>query len=180
MYAAVVKLLQSCLTHYDPMDWGPPGSSVHGILQTRILEWVAISFSRGSSQSRDQTGASGVSCIGRQVLYHQCNMGSPYMCVCVCVYVCIYIYIPYIILPFKKKRVMNFQLVISYLKIHSETKLLKSQRICLQFGRPGFDPWVGKIIWRMTQQTTNIHAWRIPMDRGPWQATVHGVTESWT
>ena len=32
MYAAVVKLLQSCLTHYDPMDWGPPGSSVHGIL----------------------------------------------------------------------------------------------------------------------------------------------------
>ena len=40
---------QSCLTLCDPMACSPPGSSVHGILQTRILEWVAISFSRGSS-----------------------------------------------------------------------------------------------------------------------------------
>ena len=39
----------------DPMDCSPPGSSVYGILQARILEWVAISFSRGSSQPRDQT-----------------------------------------------------------------------------------------------------------------------------
>ena len=37
------KLLQSCLTHYSPVDCSPPGSSVHGILQARILEWVAIS-----------------------------------------------------------------------------------------------------------------------------------------
>ena len=40
---------QSCLTLCDPMDCSPPGSSVHGILQARILEWVAIPFSRGSS-----------------------------------------------------------------------------------------------------------------------------------
>ena len=40
---------QSCLTLCDPMDYSPPGSSVHGILQARILEWVAIPFSRGSS-----------------------------------------------------------------------------------------------------------------------------------
>ena len=46
---------QSCLTLCDPMDCSPPGSSVHGILQARILEWVAISFSRGSSRSMDQT-----------------------------------------------------------------------------------------------------------------------------
>ena len=45
---------ESCLTLCDPMGWSPPGSSVHGILQARILEWVAISFSRGSSQSRDR------------------------------------------------------------------------------------------------------------------------------
>ena len=51
---------QSCLTLCDPKDCGPPGSSVHGILQARVLEWVAISFSRGSSQPRDQTR---VSCI---------------------------------------------------------------------------------------------------------------------
>ena len=47
------KLLQSCLTLCDPTDCSLPGSSVHGILQATILEWVAISFSRGSSQSRD-------------------------------------------------------------------------------------------------------------------------------
>ena len=43
---------------YDPMDCSPPGSSVHGILQTRILQWVAIPFSRGSSQPRDRTRVS--------------------------------------------------------------------------------------------------------------------------
>ena len=48
-------------------DCSPPGSSVHGISQARILEWVVISFSRGSSQPRDQTH---VSSIGRQILYH--------------------------------------------------------------------------------------------------------------
>ena len=46
---------QSYLTLYDPVDWSSPGSSVPGILQARILEWVAISFSRGSSQFRDGT-----------------------------------------------------------------------------------------------------------------------------
>ena len=51
----------------DPMDYSLPGSSVHGISQARILEWVAISTSRGSSQPRDQTQ---VSCLGRWILYH--------------------------------------------------------------------------------------------------------------
>ena len=49
---------QSCPTLCDPMDYSPPGSSVHGILQARILEWVAVPFSRGSSQPRDQTQVS--------------------------------------------------------------------------------------------------------------------------
>ena len=43
--AAAAKTLQSCLTLYDPIDGSPPGSLVPGILQARILEWVAISFS---------------------------------------------------------------------------------------------------------------------------------------
>ena len=54
----VVLVTQLCLTLCDPMDCGPPGSSVHGILQARILEWIAISFSRGSSQPRDRTHTS--------------------------------------------------------------------------------------------------------------------------
>ena len=68
---------QSCPTLCDPMDSSPPGSSVHGISLARILEWVAISFSRGSSQSRDQTRFSCVSCIGRWILYHHNTWGAP-------------------------------------------------------------------------------------------------------
>ena len=63
-------LTQSCLTLCDPMDCNPPDSSVHGIFQARILDWVAISYSRGYSQPRDQTYISRVSCIGRWILYH--------------------------------------------------------------------------------------------------------------
>ena len=48
-----VLVAQSCPNLCDPMDCSPPVSSVHGILQARVLEWVAVSFSRGSSQPRD-------------------------------------------------------------------------------------------------------------------------------
>ena len=54
----------------SPMDCSPPGSSVHGISQARILEWVAISFSTASSQPWDRTHISSISCIGRWILYH--------------------------------------------------------------------------------------------------------------
>ena len=49
------EVAQLCLTLCDPMDFSLPGSSIHGIFQARILEWVAISFSRGTSPPRDQT-----------------------------------------------------------------------------------------------------------------------------
>ena len=54
------KSLWLCPTLSDPMDCSPPGSSAHGILQSRILEWVVISFSRGSSPPRDRTQVSHV------------------------------------------------------------------------------------------------------------------------
>ena len=54
------EVAQSCPTLCDHMDFSPPGSSIHGIFQARVLEWIAISFSRGSSQPRDRTQ---VSCI---------------------------------------------------------------------------------------------------------------------
>jgi len=59
---------QSCLTCCNPVDCSPPGFSVHGILQARTVEWVAISFSRGFSQCRDWTCVSYISCLGRQIL----------------------------------------------------------------------------------------------------------------
>ena len=52
------EVAQSCLTLCSPMDCSPPGSSVHGIFQARILEWVAISLSGGSSWPRDRTQVS--------------------------------------------------------------------------------------------------------------------------
>ena len=61
---SVTKL---CLTFCDLMNCIPPGSSIHGISQVRISGWVAISFSRGSSWSRDRTC---LSCTGRWILYH--------------------------------------------------------------------------------------------------------------
>ena len=54
----------------NPVDCSRPGSSVHGVSQARKLEWVAISFFRGSSQPRDWTQVSCVSCISRQILDH--------------------------------------------------------------------------------------------------------------
>ena len=65
--AAAAKLFQLCLTLCDPMDRSLPGSHVHGILQARILEWVAMSSFRKSSWPRDQTC---IPCIDRWVLYH--------------------------------------------------------------------------------------------------------------
>ena len=65
-----VRARSYVLTLCDPMDCSSPGSFVHGILQARILEWVAIAFSRGSSQPRGRTRVSCVSCIGRPILYH--------------------------------------------------------------------------------------------------------------
>ena len=58
-----VLVAQSCPTLCDPMDCSPPGSFVHGILQARIVAWVTIPFSRGSSRPTDQTHISCVSCI---------------------------------------------------------------------------------------------------------------------
>ena len=64
---SVTKL---CQTHCDPIDGNLPGSSVHGIVQASIVEWLAMPSSKGSSLPREQTQVSCVSCIGRRILYH--------------------------------------------------------------------------------------------------------------
>ena len=110
-----------CPTLCDPMDCSLPGSSVHGIFQARVLEWVAISVSRGSSWPRDWTQVSHVACrrfTGRatipslswSVVNLQCCISFRikvfqlymyvymYVCVYTYIYVCIYIYILFQIL----------------------------------------------------------------------------------
>ena len=75
MYVVRVCLVaQLCLTLCNPRDYSPPGSSVHGILQAKMLEWVAISFSGGSSGPRNLT--SGLPHCG-QIVYHLSHQGSP-------------------------------------------------------------------------------------------------------
>ena len=75
VFAAVAA--ESRLTLCNPMDCSPPGSSVREIFQARILEWVAISASRGSLRPRDQTQVSRISCIDRQILLPLSHLGSP-------------------------------------------------------------------------------------------------------
>ena len=65
----VCVCVHNCVWFCNYIDCSSPGSSVHGILQARILEWVAISSSRGSSWPRDQTQVSCVSCISKWSLY---------------------------------------------------------------------------------------------------------------
>ena len=77
-YPLHVKLSQSCPTLCDPMDCSLPCSSIRGILQARILEWVAISFSRGSSQLRDQTQ---VSCIAGRRFTIWATREAPFLCI---------------------------------------------------------------------------------------------------
>ena len=83
-------VVQSCLTLSDPMDCSLPGSSVHEISQARILEWVAISFSRGSSQPRDQVQ---ISCTSRWILYLWATWDSvpisPLLTGCMCGPMCV-------------------------------------------------------------------------------------------
>ena len=68
---------QSCPTLWDPVHYNPPGSSVHGIFQARILDWLAVSYSRASFQTKGWTHLSGVSCTGRQILYHCTTWETP-------------------------------------------------------------------------------------------------------
>ena len=70
-----VHIPQVCLTLRDPMDYSPPGCNVHGILQAR-----EDPFSKGSSQPRDTTPISNVSCVGRGVLYHESHLGTVLKC----------------------------------------------------------------------------------------------------
>ena len=74
-YLCIALVTQLCPTLCDPIDCSPPGSSVHAILQARILTWVAIPFIRGSSWPRDQTQSPALQ--ADFFFYHLSNQGSP-------------------------------------------------------------------------------------------------------
>ena len=76
----------SCPTLSELKDCSPSGFSAHEIFQARIPEWVAIPFSKGGSQPRDQTYVSRIFCIGRQILYH-CATWEDHMYTYRCIYI---------------------------------------------------------------------------------------------
>ena len=81
IYVCVCAQSFSCIRLFcDLRDCSPSSSSVHGILQARILQWVTISYFRGSSQPRDGTLLSFFSCIDRQILYHCTTWAVAYYC----------------------------------------------------------------------------------------------------
>ena len=91
-------LLQLCLTLCNPMDCSPPGSSVHGILWARILEWVTMLFSKDSSQARDQTQR--LLCLlhllhWRLSFYHWATGEAMYICVYIYIMFYVIFYIQY-------------------------------------------------------------------------------------
>ena len=91
--AAATKSLQSCPTLCDHIDSSPPGSPVPGILQARTLEWVAISFSRGPYQPKNQIH---VSSTGRQIPYHKPRGKTTcvyYVCAYTHIHICTYTHI---------------------------------------------------------------------------------------
>ena len=88
VYMKVLVAL-SCATLCNPMDYSPPGSSVHGTLHARILEWVAISFSKGSSKPRDRTQ---VSCTAGRLFTIWATGGSA-LYIYACKYVSVHMFL---------------------------------------------------------------------------------------
>ena len=89
------KSLQSCPTLCHPKDHSPPGFSVHGIFQTRILEWVAILFSRGSPNTEIELGSPALQAdaLPSEPSRKHYMCVSVYTCVCVYTHMCIFIYL---------------------------------------------------------------------------------------
>ena len=101
----VCSVAQMCPPLCDLVDCSPPGSSVHGITQASVLEWVAISFSRESSVPRDQSQVSYVSFTGRWILYHWATGEAPLRLYS------FYIILVFLAVPFCNinRRVINFE-----------------------------------------------------------------------
>ena len=99
VFPVVVLVTKSSLTLCDPMDCSPPGFSDLGILQARILKWVAVSFSRGSFQPRNQTC---ISCTGRQIPYRWANReAESYLLSLICQYCSLSYFLMHLSLPLK-------------------------------------------------------------------------------
>ena len=157
------KLLQWCLILCNSMDCSPPGSSVHGILQARILEWVAMPCSRGSSQPRDQTQVSRIAADSLPCEPPWKPMNTGVGCP-----------IP----PSGDLPDLGIKLESPALQMDSCNPGFPDSSVgkesTPQCRRTGFDSWVGKIPWRRKWQPTPVfwpgefHGQRSLVSYSPW------------
>ena len=158
------------------MDYSPPGSSIHGIFQARVLEWVAISFSKGSSWPRDWTWVSPIAgrCFTiwatREAHDNFCMITpsslwtSPYS------------------LQEENKLVLIKSFNVSLEIIQCFPAGLEGS-VCLQWRKPRFNPWDGKIPWRRKWKPTPVHlpgkshGWRSLVGYSPWGHKELDMTE---
>ena len=151
-----MMLLLSCFSHVwlcNPMHCSPPGYSVHGILEARVLEWAVILPSRGSSWRRDRTWAS---CIAGRFFTTE---------------------------PLGKSTYIH-----TYIHTHTHTHTYDSPSAEVKnlpanagdVSNAGSTPRSGRPSGEGTGNPLQYSCLENPMDRGAWQATVHGVAKSWT
>ena len=144
-------LTQLCSTLCDPIDCSPSGASTHGIFWVRMLEWVAISFSRGSSLPRDWTHIYYVTCIGKCILY-LCATWEAHE----------------LLRPIGWSR----NDVVRLLRL----SLKRPCSLCFHHFATFMNlSWVGKIPWRRKWQPMPVFLLETPMGRGAWWAGVRGV-----
>ena len=191
-----VLVAQSCLTLCDPMDCSLPGSSVHGILQARIPEWVAIPFPRGSSWPRDQ---SQVSCIaGRFFSTELLNNRNVFLTVLAArkdwqmwrllrAHFLVHRWtFSSMLAQGRRAQVMLWVSSVRALILFRWASLVTQMvKIHQQFWRPGFDPWVGKIPWRrerLPATHSSMLAWRIPWteESGRLQSKIAKIRTEWS
>ena len=171
---------KSCPTLCDPMGCSLPGSSVHRILQARVLEWVATSYSRGSSRPRDRNSVSCVPCIGRHILIHSTTRKVQLLLFLSCKllsHVCVFL------TWLTRRRQWHPTPVLLPGKSHGQRSLV------------GCSPWDRKE--SDTAERLHFHfslsctgegngnplqysCLENPRDGGAWWAAVYGVTQSWT
>ena len=112
------EVTQSCPTLCNPIDHSLPGSAVHGIFQARVLEWVAVSFSRGSSRPRDQTQVSSIVgrrfyCLSHQGSHSAVRVISP-------AYLRLFMFLPEILIPACDSSSLAFHMMYSVYKLNKQ------------------------------------------------------------
>ena len=145
----------NCIWHFVTLlTVSPPGSFIHGILQIRILEWVARPSSRGSSQPRDQTHSSYVSCIGIWSFYHEHHLGNPL------------------------KKIFTIKIDLCFKIGFPGGSVVKNP--LANAGVMGSIPWWGRYPRGGSGNSLQYSCLENPRDRGVWQVTAHSITKSQT